>query len=216
MSAVVGYYLRLLLVRQSALAPAVAFVGLTALLYASPAGPPIQAGAVTAIALFPISAWLCRLVGTAESPPFAQVTLVALGSRLRRLLTRATAALAASAALGVVAVGWAAIANRSQSYTGTALTALLLLHLSQAVGGVGLGTILSPPIATRPGPAVLAVPTVVILSLGISWLPPLQPLLHLPSDAAAGGVLAVTVQAAAFGAACFLAAALLDRRNPRG
>ena len=117
MSTAVGYYLKLLLVRQSALAPAVAFVGLTALLYASPAGPATQAGAVTAIALFPVSAWLCRLVSTAESPPYAQVTLVALGSRSRRMLARAIAALAASTLLGAVAVGWAAIAANRASPT---------------------------------------------------------------------------------------------------
>ena len=216
MSTAVGYYLKLLLVRQSALAPAVAFVGLTALLYASPAGPATQAGAVTAIALFPISAWLCRLVSTAESPPYAQVILVALGSRSRRMLARAIAALAASTLLGAVAVGWAVVANRSESYTATTLTALLLLHLSQAVAGVGLGTLLSPPIANRPGPAVVAVTVVAALSLAIPWLPPLQPLLHIANHPSASGVLAVTLQAAVVGAACFLAAALLDRGNPRG
>lgn len=216
MSTAVGDYLKLLLARQSALAPAVAFVGLTALLYASPAGPPMQAGAVTAIALFPVSAWLVRLVSTAESPPYAQVVLVTLGSRARRMRARAIAALAASGLLATVAVGWAVVANRGESYTASTLVWLLLLHLSQSVAGVGLGTLLSPPIAHRPGAAVVVVTVVVTVSLAVSWLPPLAPLLRAASDPSAPRLLTGTIQAVAVGVALFLAAVLVDRADPRG
>ena len=90
MTAAARYYLRLLTARQAVLAPVLFYLALVALEYSSPGGPPrlaephLQAGAITAVALMPATAWLTRLVATSESAPFAEVTLVALGGSGRR------------------------------------------------------------------------------------------------------------------------------------
>lgn len=219
MTVALGYYLRLLLVRQSALAPVLTFVAITALVYAAPAGPPLQAGTVTAVALFPVAAWLTRTVSTAESAPYAAVTLVTLGSSTRRLMARAATALVAVTALAVSAVCWGAVANGSASYPATTVLALVALHLSQGVAGVGVGTLVSPPVAVRPGLAVALVTVLMVLSLSVPWFPPVQPLMRATAGdghPGAGVLLMVVAQAVAVGALGLLACALRERRRPTG
>lgn len=219
MRVAVGYYLRLLLVRQSALAPVLTFVAVTALVYAAPAGPPLQAGSVTAVALFPVAAWLTRTVSTAESAPYAAVTFVTLGSSTRRLMARAAAALVAVTGLAVVAVGWGAVANGSASYPVTTFLALVALHLSQGVAGVGVGALVSPPMAVRPGPAVTVVTLLLVLSLAVPWFPPVQPLIRATAadgHPAAGVLLMVVAQAVAVGALALFACDLREGRRPTG
>jgi hypothetical protein len=216
MTVAVGYYLRLLLVRQSALAPVLTFVAVTALVYAAPAGPPLQAGGVTAAALFPVAAWLTRTVSTAESPPYAAVTLVTLGSSTRRLLARSAAALVAVTGLAVVAVCWGAVANGSESYPLSTLLVIFALHLSQGAAGVGVGTLVSPPMAVRPGLAVTLVTLLLVVSLAVPWFPPVQPLIRATAGdgrPTAGALVVVVAQAVAVGALALLAADLRERRG---
>jgi hypothetical protein len=215
--AATAYYLRLLLARQGALAPVVAFMSVVAMVYASAAGPALSAGSVTAVALMPASAWLMRLVAGVESGTFAQVTLVALGSRRRRLMARVLATVVVVAALSVAAVVWAMVTN-PQPYPLGVVVALLALHLAEGVAGVGLGALVSPPLATRPGPAVTVVVGYVIVALITPWLPPLRPVLQTlqhVTDPSATVLLLLVVPALAFGVVLVGAALVLEIRRAR-
>lgn len=212
----VGYHLRIVVHRQTAIAPLLAFLGLLAAIYASPAGPPLSAGAVPAMTLFPLAAWLTRAVATAESEPFAEITLVALGGPLARRRAQVLAVLAAVSALTVVAVGWAVLANHPAQYSVPAVAAVVGMCLAESVAGIGLGLLAGPPL--RPGAAVLAVTAAVVLSLAVPGCPPLNPLLHVAERVPSASSLALAsaaVQAAAFGVVAALARGLLDRRPVR-
>lgn len=170
------YSLLLLALRQSALAPALTYLGLVAAVYASDAGPPVPAGTVTAVALLPICAWLARLVASAESAPFADITLLRLGGPARRQLIWWSCTMLVGAAFTIVAIGWARIAN-PHPYTARTLVLLALLHLVQAACGAGLGGLLARPYPVATGAAVLVVTGVMVASLVIVQVPPVGPVI---------------------------------------
>ncbi|GAA4986250.1 hypothetical protein [Kineococcus glutinatus] len=197
----VGYHLRLLLARQSAVPPVLAVLAVLAVLYATDAGPPVAAGALTAAILVPVTAWLHRAVTGAESPPFADATLVRLGGGVRRQLTWCATTLLVGAALGAVSVLWAVVAN-PHPYPVATVALLALLHAVGAWAGTGLGCLVSRPLRVRTGTAVLVVTGGCALSLAVPWLPPAGPLLAAFASAQAStadrvGALAAAV---AFGA----------------
>lgn len=169
----VTYHLRILLLRQSLVAPVLTYVALVALVYASPAGPPYQAGGVTAVALLPVGAWTMRLASTAEGPSFGAVTLLAAGGAGARHLLRAAASFGVVAVLGVVAVVWGAVANPEPN-PATTLLGLLAAHVLVGAAGVGLGGLVSPPLVTRPGGAVAVVVFVTGASVVVPGCRPLS------------------------------------------
>jgi hypothetical protein len=218
------YYLRLLTSRQAVLAPVLFYLALVALDYSSPGGPPrlaephLQAGAITAIALMPATAWLTRLVATSESAPFAEVTLVALGGSGRRQAARSAAVLAIAVVLACVAMLWGRVADPAP-YPAATAAALLGVHLAEACAGAGIGVLIAPPLRTRVGTAVAAVTLLTVVSLAVPWLPPLNPVLQAAFHHRAPGLpllLLVTGQAAALGLACALVGTSLARARRPG
>jgi len=148
------YYLRLLVSRQAVLAPVLFYLALVALDYSSPGGPPrlaephLQAGAITAVALMPATAWLTRLVATSESAPFAEVTLVSLGGSRRRQVARSAAVLVIAAGLTGAAMLWGRVADPAPYHAATVIE-LLGMHLAEACAGAGIGVLIAPPLRTR-------------------------------------------------------------------
>jgi hypothetical protein len=219
-----GYYLRLLTSRQAVLAPVLVYLALVAVNYSGTAGPasvaepPLQAAVVTIVALMPVTAWLTRLVATAESQPFAEVTLVSLGSSLRRQVARSAAAMSVAVLLGAAATLWGAVANPAP-YPATTVITLLGMHLAEACAGAGIGILIAPPLRTRVGTAVAGVTVLTIASLVVPWLPPLNPLLqavfHHPSPSP-GLLLVVTGQAALVGLASAALGTAVVRARRRG
>ena len=223
MIATARYYLRLLTSRQAVLAPVLFYLAMVALDYSSPGGPPrlaephLQAGAITAVALMPATAWLTRLVATSESPPFAEVTLVTLGGR-RRQAARSTAVLAIAVVLTGVAMLWGGAADPAP-YPAATVIALLGMHLAEACAGAGIGVLIAPPLRTRVGTAVAAVTGLTLVSLGVPWLPPLNPVLQAAFHHQTAGLpllLLVTGQAAALGLACALVGTSVARARRPG
>ncbi|PPK98423.1 hypothetical protein CLV92_101118 [Kineococcus xinjiangensis] len=215
MSGVV-HHLRLLALRQSAVPAVLLYLVLLAVFYASDAGPPVPAGALTAALLVPVSAWLQRLAATAESGPFADVGLVRVGGRRRQQLARLAAGLLVAAALAVVAVAWAAAAN-PHPYPVPTVLLLLALHLLLALAGAGLGVLVSPPLRVRAGAAVLAVTGWTLASLVLGWLPPAGPVLEAFAATGSGPgerVVAVLL-AGGFAAVTTTAGLLLGARHAR-
>jgi hypothetical protein len=224
MIAAAWYYLRLLTSRQAVLAPVLFYLAVVALDYSSPGGPPrlaephMQAGAITAVALMPATAWLTRLVATSESGPFAEVTLVAVGGSGRRQVARSAAVLAIAVVLAGAATLWGRVADPAP-YPAATVIALLGMHLAEACAGAGIGVLISPPLRTRVGTAVAAVTGLTVVSLGVPWLPPLNPVLQAAFHHKAPGlplVLLVTGQAAALGLACALVGTSLARARRPG
>lgn len=223
MTAAIRYYLRLLVSRQAVLAPVLAFLTLLAVNYSETAGPaarlaepPLQAGAITAAALMPVTAWLTRLAATAESVPFAEITLVVLGGQARRQLARSAAVLGIAALLSVIATAWGLLVNPAP-YGADTVTTLLGMHLAQACAGAGAGILIAPPLRTRTGTAVAGVTLLTVASLVVPWLPPLDPMIrtlfHHPSPGP-GLLLLITGQAAAAGvASAALGTALVHARR---
>jgi hypothetical protein len=215
MIAAAGYYLRLLTYRQAVLAPAGGYFLLVAAIYAGPAGPPLQAAAVTAVALMPVTAWLVRLAATAESQPFAEITLATLGGPLRRQAARLAATLCVAAVLATAAIIWAALTD-PEPYPAPTVVTMVGMHAAEALAGAGVGMLIAPPLRTRAGTAIAAVTGLTVVSLVVPWLPPLNPLLRAVYQHPSPGpalLAVITCQAAAVGAAAALAGAALIRRR---
>jgi hypothetical protein len=213
----VGYYLRLLTYRQAVLAPALAYLGLVAVNYASPAGPPLRAGAVTIAGLMPVTAWLAWLTATAESTPFGEITLVVTGGPVRRQVARSVATLSLATVFAVVSTVWGVLVN-AEPFPLSAVAALLGLHLAEACAGAGAGLLAAPPLHRRPGLAVAGVTLLTVASLTVPWLPPLNPVLRATLRTPPPGtplILTVIGQAAVAGGACWAAAALATRLRHR-
>lgn len=207
------YSLLLLALRQSALAPALTYLGLVAAVYASDAGPPVSAGTVTAVGLLPICAWLARLVASAESAPFADITLLRVGGPARRQLIWWTSTMLVGIAFTIVAIGWARIAN-PHPYSARTLLLLVILHLVQAACGAGLGGLLARPYPVATGVAVLVVTGAMVLSLIIDQLPPVGPLVKaFAGDGSTDArQVAAVLEAAAVAVALLLGSCLFSRR----
>ena len=220
----VVHHLRLLALRQSALPPVLVHLLVLAVLYSADAGPPVPAGALSAALLVPVAAWLHRLAATAESAPFADVSAVRLGGPVRRGAARLLAGLVVGAALAVVSVVWAVLAN-PHPYPPRTVALLLGLHLVQAAAGAGLGSCVSPPLRVPVGAAVLAVAGWTVGSLALPWLPPAGPVLAAfavegagggaAPGGGAGGRWAAVAAALGFAAATAAAGAVLGARRAR-
>lgn len=210
----VAYQLRLLVFRQSALIPMVVYLALVAAIYASDAGNPVPAAAVTAVALMPVCAWISRLVATSESAPFAEVMLVSVGGRHRYLLARSASTLAVGAALTATSTVWAVLANSTPAhpYRRSDLLIIVGMSLAECLAGIGIGVWIEPPV--RAGTAATVVILVSLVSLVVPWVPPLGPLLHglyQPPMPPPVPLIAYTVQPVAFGALLVGANALRRR-----
>lgn len=216
MTAATAYYLRLVALRQSVLAPLLVFVGVLAMVYASDPGAPVSAATATSATLMPLSVWVMRLVAGAESQPFAEVTAVVLGGSTRRLAARCGAAVVLGALLTAVAVVWGRLAAAGHPYHATTYVVVAGMHLAQVLAGVGIGALLAPPLPATSGVAVVVTTAVVVLSLLVPWLPPLGPVLmglDQPPVPGAGTVFLVVVQAALVGVMAVAVAAVLTRRR---
>ena len=224
MTTAVRYYLRLLTSRQAVLAPVLVYLSIVAVNNATPADTlktelPLRAGAVTAVALMPVTAWLTRLVATSESAPFAEITLVNLGGSLRRQAARSAAVLAIAVPLACVATLWGLLVNAHRHHPASVVVVLLGMHVAEACAGAGIGILIAPPLRTRVGTAVAGVTGLTLLSLLVPWLPPLNPVLQATFrhvSPAPRLLWLVTGQADALGLACAVASTSLARARRPG
>jgi len=133
------------------------------------AGPAVPAYGVTAVAVFPIAAWLTRMMLTTEDPVAREITAATARGQLR--VQTALLVSAGIATLPFVALGWAGVANHHNIHDWSTWLGGVGVHLVFALLGVGLGALLAPPILHRPGPAVLAIIAVTLLSIIIRASP---------------------------------------------
>lgn len=211
MIAGVWYYLLVTTRRQAVLAPIFTMLIVIGIVYATDAGPPLAAATVPAAMLVPIGAWIMRLVATSESKPFADVTLVALGSGTKRHLCRGAAALGFGLLLCAAATVWARIAN-PHPYTAGILATIVVMNLVLVIAGIGLGALVSPPLGVTAGAAALAASVLALLSLVIRFVPPIGPVLDAYIAHRSSGPRAF-LEAVAVGVIAFGAAWWLGRRD---
>jgi hypothetical protein len=94
---------------------------------------------------------------------------------------------------------------RQHPYPAPTLVLIGVLHLAQALAGVGLGCLISRPLPVPVGVAVLAVTSVVVVSLVVFWLPPLGPMLAAFAGRHATGQVQVLALAETIGFGAVLA-----------
>ena len=199
----VRYGLRLLALRQSAVAPGLTYLAIVAGIYASDAGPAVPAGTATAVLLLPVTAWLARLLAGSESNAFADLTLLRLGGPVRRQLAWAATTVLVASVLGAVAIGWGRIANPNP-YSARSVLLLAVLHLVLAVNGAALGALLSRPFPVPTGMAVLLGVAAIVASAAIRWLPPIGPILRAFAGDPASDARQIVAVLAAVGTAAVL------------
>jgi len=170
-SALCRYQLADFLRSQRWVPPLLVYLIVLGLVYSLDAGPAVSAYGVTAVAVFPVAAWLTRMMVTTEDPIAREITAATARGRLRVQAALLVSAGIATLPFVALAIGWAGVANHHNIYGWTAWLGGVGVHLLFAVLGVGLGALLAPPILHRPGAAVLGIIAVTLLSVIIRVSP---------------------------------------------
>jgi len=202
---------RLLTSSQWFLAPAMLFLVVLGIIYATDAGPPLQAAAVTAITLVPLMTWLSVLAHRVDGRELARAFAAHVGGRARAHLA-ADLGLAPFAVLLSLAALVAPLTSQGEHPHPALLDGkIVLLHLAAAVLGAGIGSLLA--LIERAGWRLLAAVAVYLLLFVVRGTP-MTPLLRLSTHPA---TLYTPVGGSALwlflpGAALMAAAALLAAR----
>ena len=185
---------RLLASSQWFLAPAMLFVLVLALAYATDAGPPLQAAAVTAITLVPVLTWLTVLAHRVDGRELARAFAAHVGGRARAHLATDLGLLPFAVLLAVAALVAPLISQGEHPHPLALDGKIAGLHLAAAVFGAGIGSLLA--LIERAGWRLLAA-VAVFLVLFVVRDTPLTPLLRLSTHPA-------TLQTPAGGPAAWL------------
>jgi len=168
-SALCRYQLADFLRSQRWVPPLLVYLIVLGLVYSLDAGPAVPAYGVTAVAVFPVAAWLTRMMVTTEDPVAREITAATARGQLRVQAALLVSAGIATLPFVALAIGWAGVANHHNIHGWSAWLGGVGIHLVFAVLGVGLGALLAPPILHRPG--VLGIIAVTLLSIIIRASP---------------------------------------------
>lgn len=186
-----GHRARLLATSQWFVAPALLFLILLGIVYSSPAGPLLPAAALTAIVLTPLMAWVAAAAQLADGRLLGRAFAAHAGGRGPAHLAACLATAPFAVAATVLAVAAPALSQPLPRHHLWGLLADMAgLTLAAAVLGVGLGSLLVPPLVDRAGwRTVLGV----LLFLAVLLIPasPMRPLLLMAAQ-----VRTITVPAA--------------------
>jgi ABC-2 type transport system ATP-binding protein len=185
---------RLLTSSQWFLAPAMLFVLALAIIYATDAGPPLQAAAVTAIILVPVLTWLSVLAHRVDGRELARAFAAHVGGRARAHLATDLGLVPFALLLAAAALIAPLITQGGRPHPLALDLKIVGLHLAAAVFGAGFGSLLA--LIERAGWRLL-VAVAVFLGLFVLRETPLTPLLRLSTNPA-------TVQTPVAGPAAWL------------
>jgi len=172
---------RLLLSSQWFLAPAMLFVLVLAVIYATDAGPPLQAAAVTAITLVPVLTWLSVLAHRVDGRELARAFAAHVGGRSRAHLATDLGLVPFAVLLALAALVAPLISQGGHPHPLALDIKIVGLHLAAAAFGAGLGSLLA--LIERAGWRLLAA-VAVFLVLFVARATPLAPLLRLSTHPA--------------------------------
>jgi len=202
---------RLLTSSQWFLAPAMLFLVVLGIVYATDAGPPLQAAAVTAITLVPLMTWLGVLAQRVDGRELARAFAAHVGGRARAHLAADLGLAPFAVLLSLAALVAPLISQGEHPHPALLDGKIVLLHLAAAVLGAGIGSLLA--LIERAGWRLLAAVAVYLLLFVVRGTP-MTPLLRLSTHPA---TLSTPVGGPALwlflpGAALMAAAALLAAR----
>lgn len=221
---VARYVLADLLRSQRFIVPLFVYVAALGVLFGGDPGPAPAAWPVSALVLYPISAWVAITTANAEDPVARQVTVaaaggpgvVARGVLLACLL--ADVVLAAAAAVRPVIP----LITVLYPYTPPDLVAAFLAHIAVSTTGTAVGLLCARPVIERAGWSFLVAAAVVVITGVTPWLPPVgtavKSLGTVPIGTVSIGTAPIGSVAldAALGVLLALAACVLSvRRTPR-
>lgn len=167
---------RLLASSQWFLAPVMLFLVVLGIVYASDAGPPLQAAAVTAITLVPVLTWLSVLAHRVDGRELARAFAAHAGGRARAHLATDLGLVPFAVVLALAALVAPLISQGSHPHPLLLDVRIVGLHLAAAVFGAGLGSLLA--LIERAGWRLLTA-VAVFLVLFVVRNTPMGPLLRL-------------------------------------
>jgi len=185
---------RLLASSQWFLAPVMLFLVVLGIVYASDAGPPLQAAAVTAITLVPVLTWLSVLAHRVDGRELARAFAAHAGGRARAHLATDLGLVPFAVVLALAALVAPLISQGSHSHPLLLDVRVVGLHLAAAVFGAGLGSLLA--LIERAGWRLLTAVALFLVLLVVRDTP-MGPLLRLSTHPA-------TLQTPAGGPAAWL------------
>jgi hypothetical protein len=172
---------RLLASSQWFLAPVMLFLVVLGIVYASDAGPPLQAAAVTAITLVPVLTWLSVLAHRVDGRELARAFAAHAGGRARAHLATDLGLVPFAVVLALAALVAPLISQGSHAHPPQLDVRIVGLHLAAAVFGAGLGSLLA--LIERAGWRLLTA-VAVFLVLFVVRDTPMGPLLRLSTHPA--------------------------------
>ncbi|HET9974144.1 MAG TPA: ATP-binding cassette domain-containing protein, partial [Streptosporangiaceae bacterium] len=134
---------RLLTSSQWFLAPAMLFLVVLGIVYATDAGPPLQAAAVTAITLVPLMTWLGVLAHRVDGRELARAFAAHVGGRARAHLAADLGLAPFAVLLSLAALVAPLISQGEHPHPALLDGKIVLLHLAAAVLGAGIGSLLA-------------------------------------------------------------------------
>jgi ABC-type Mn2+/Zn2+ transport system ATPase subunit len=185
---------RLLASSQWFLAPVMLFLVVLGIVYASDAGPPLQAAAVTAITLVPVLTWLSVLAHRVDGRELARAFAAHAGGLARAHLATDLGLVPFAVVLALAALVAPLISQGSHSHPLLLDVRVVGLHLAAAVFGAGLGSLLA--LIERAGWRLLTAVALFLVLLVVRDTP-MGPLLRLSTHPA-------TLQTPAGGPAAWL------------
>jgi hypothetical protein len=176
---------RLLAASQWFAAPALVFLAVLGIIYASPVGPLLPAAALTAAVLAAIMTWVSVLAHLSDGRLMARAFAAHVGGRWQAHLAASLATVPFAVVATVVAVAWPALSQlHSLRHDPSLIQQIILLHLAAAVFGVGLGALLVPPLVERAGWRI-CLAAALFLALLLVPVSPVRPLLLLATHTGA-------------------------------
>ena len=172
---------RLLTSSQWFLAPAMLFLVVLGIIYATDAGPPLQAAAVTAITLVPLMTWLGVLAQRVDGRELARAFAAHVGGRARAHLAADLGLAPFAVLLSLAALVAPLISQGEHSHPALLDGKIVLLHLAAAVLGAGIGSLLA--LIERAGWRLLAAVAAYLLLFVVRGTP-MTPLLRLSTHPA--------------------------------
>jgi ABC-type Mn2+/Zn2+ transport system ATPase subunit len=172
---------RLLASSQWFLAPVLLFLIVLGVVYATDAGPPLQAAAVTAITLVPVLSWLSVLAQRVESREMARAFAAHAGGRPRAHLATDLGLAPFAVLLSLAALVAPLISQGEHAHPALLDGRIVVLHLAAAVFGAGIGSLLA--LIERAGWRLLAA-VALYLVLFVAGSTPMSPLLRLSTHPA--------------------------------
>ncbi len=185
---------RLLASSQWFLAPVLLFLIVLGVVYATDAGPPLQAAAVTAITLVPVLSWLAVLAHRVDGREMARAFAAHAGGRARAHLATDLGLAPFAVLLSLAALVAPLISQGEHPHPALVDGRIVVLHLAAAVFGAGIGSLLA--LIERAGWRLLAA-VALYLVLFVARDTPMSPLLRLSTHPA-------TLQTPAGGPAAWL------------